>query len=121
MVQRLISLKWLESDASRAEAAPGEMLNADGTPAWFMTDGGKLSVIDEGCAQVNPKRLCEFLIEECVRRGVKIHVGCTARVDGNKVLVGGDEEFELECDNLVVAAGAWTPIVSSATSMPIWR
>ena len=45
-------------------------------PAWLVKrEGDKLEVIakDETVAQVDPKRLCEFLLGECKERGVVVH------------------------------------------------
>lgn len=127
---------WLESGSSRSEAARtgtdgqeshptegarrNEMLNDDGTPAWFTKQkGGTLDIIDDqdGCAQVVPRQLCEWLIETCQKRGVQIHTKCEAsgiikspdgKIAGVKVLKDC-EVFEKHCENIVIAAGPWTP------------
>lgn len=131
--------EWLEEGTSRAGVAgPGaedqlptgdgaqrqEMLNADGTPAWFAPQkDGTLDIISspDGCAQIEPKRLCRWLIKKCEERGVKIHTKCTAtnivkgpdgKVSGLKVR----KDFEIydkHCKNIVITAGAWTPQVFS--------
>lgn len=122
---------WLESGLSRSDAAPSteghgegaqcnEMLNDDGTPAWFTKQkNGTLDVIDDqdGCAQVVPRQLCEWLITSCKKGGVQIHTGCEATgifksSDGKVagVRVSKDcEIYEKHCKNIVIAAGAWTP------------
>ena len=126
---------WLQTGASRADAATiasengqargegaerNEVLNDDGTPAWFTKQkNGTLEVIDDqgGCAQVVPRQLCEFLLQACEARGVKIHTGCEAtgifrqkdgKIGGIKVKKDC-EIFEKHCNNIVLAAGAWTP------------
>ena len=47
-----------------------------GTPQ----EGGTLEMISgpEGCAQVEPRELCEFLLEECKGRGVEVHLSTKA-------------------------------------------
>lgn len=131
--------EWLQEGTSRAGVAGlgdeeqlptgegaqrQEMLNPDGTPAWFAPQkDGTLDVISspDGCAQVEPRRLCRWLIKECEARGVKIHTKCTAtnivkgpdgKIMGLKVRKD-TEIYEKHCKNIVIAAGAWTPRVYS--------
>ena len=117
---RALNKNWLEDGTSRADAAPQEMLHSDGTPAWFTKQpGGSLEMIDDGCAQINPKQLCEFLIKECESAGVRIHTSCEAvelhKNDEGKICgikIRKDTEiFEKHCSNIVICAGAWTPNV----------
>ncbi|KAK5954945.1 hypothetical protein OHC33_003624 [Knufia fluminis] len=132
---------WLLEGTSRANVAPtngngeqavptgdgaarDETLNADGSPAWFTKQkGGTLDVIDDegGCAQIEPKQLCQWLIEQCEANGVKIHTNCVAtsvvkdedgKVTGLKVKKD-TEIYDKHCKNIVLAAGAWTPRVFS--------
>lgn len=131
--------EWLEEGTSRAgvagsgdaeqlptgdDAKRQEMLNPDGTPAWFVTQkNGSLEVISspDGCAQVEPRRLCQWLIDQCQERGVKIHTKCTATnivkgPDGkiSSLKVRKDTEiYDKHCKNIVITAGAWTPQVFS--------
>jgi len=99
-----------------------EMLNVDGTPAWFTKQiGGTLELLDGegGCAQLEPRYLCQWLIEECKANGIKIHMNCVAthvikgedgKVKGLKVKKD-TEIFDKHCKNIVISAGAWTPRV----------
>lgn len=130
---------WLEKGKSRAEVAGSnngdevptedgarrdEMLNEDGTPAWISPQkNGTLEMISssDGCAQVEPKQLCQWLLKECEDRGVKIHTKCTAtnivkgpdgKVSGLKVRKD-TEIYDKHCKNIVITAGAWTPLVFS--------
>lgn len=97
-----------------------EALNDDGTPAWFTQQkDDTLEVLDDegNCAQIVPRRLCEWLIAECQDRGIKLHVlseavnvfkdeeGCVAGVKVKKDL----EIYEKHAKNIVIAAGAWAP------------
>ncbi|KAI1615990.1 D-amino-acid dehydrogenase [Exophiala viscosa] len=124
---------WLLEGTSRAAAvgrraeghvsAPGEQVNDDGTPAWMVTqDGASWNVVSgaEDCAQVEPRRLCEFLVEECRRRGVEMHLSTRATgviTTGDGKIVGVETEStdqesgvrSLRCSDIVVAAGCWTP------------
>lgn len=131
--------EWLEEGASRSDvartsaddqqqlptgegAARNEMLNDDGTPAWFTRQkDGTLEILDaEGsCAQIEPRRFCEWLLKEVEAKGVKIHTQCVAtgifkneegKVGGVKVRKD-TEIYEKHAKNVVVAAGAWTPQV----------
>ena len=66
---------WLREGTSRATAAVPQFAEGDG-PAWLTKqDGVSLEVISSGdtAAQVDPKRLCEFLLKQCQDRGVKLH------------------------------------------------
>lgn len=120
---------WLVQGTTRAGAAPTgdgaereEMLNADGTPAWFTKQkGGTLELIDGegGCAQLEPKQLCQWLMAECKNKGVKIHTNCVAthitkgedgKVTGLK-MNKDNETYDKHCKNILIAAGAWTPRV----------
>lgn len=130
---------WLLDGTSRAEVAIADgVKNEDGIPAWLTKqDGGSLDVISgkDGCAQVDPRRLCEFLMESCQARGVQVHYPAQVvsvnkdeegSVLGVKLISGGDDvPKELACKNIVIASGAWTPAVfkklfpNSTISIPI--
>lgn len=101
-----------------------EMLNKDGTPAWFSPQkNGTLEEISPrgSCAQIEPKRLCRWLLRKCQEQGVRVHTKCTVTaitkgVDGkvSGLKVRKDLEiYEKNCQNIVIAAGAWTPQVFS--------
>ncbi|GIZ45964.1 hypothetical protein CKM354_000910900 [Cercospora kikuchii] len=121
--------KWLEQGGSRAEVAAGERVEhyADGEgPGWMRrTRGGKVEVLSEegGMAQVDPKRLCRFLLEKCLERGVKLHQPAQAKGieredDGRLAAVVIDnaaagEELSIPCTRLLITAGAWTSHVFS--------
>jgi glycine/D-amino acid oxidase-like deaminating enzyme len=127
---------WLLAGTSRANAvgrkvaghvnAPGEAVNADGTPAWISKQekaSWKPIAGVEDCGQVEPRRLCEFLLEKCMERGVKIllgkrAVGVKKKRDGGiegvmveDVGTGKKEEQFTKCTDIVIAAGCWTPRV----------
>jgi glycine/D-amino acid oxidase-like deaminating enzyme len=114
---------WLLNGTSRAEVSAGkDLANDDGSPAWLTRQkGGSLDAIssEDGCAQVDPLRLCEFMLEACQERGVQIHhpaqvislnkddAGTVVGV--NLVSDGGNVPGEITCMNVVLASGAWTP------------
>jgi len=127
---------WLLAGTSRAQAAAGrrtyghvsgpeEAVNEDGTPAWITPQvGASWGIVSsvEDCAQVEPRRLCEFLLSECRRMGVRFHLGTRAtRVEGNASGEGSILELEaneegtgpdvLHCSDIIIAAGCWTPRV----------
>ncbi|KAK4890181.1 hypothetical protein LTR27_011063 [Elasticomyces elasticus] len=127
---------WLLAGTSRAQAAgrrreygnvsaPGEAVNENGTPAWMAPQTGAswdpIAGIDD-CAQVEPRKLCEFLLAECEKRGVsvdlntratKVAKGTTGRasVVELEATTGSSRPTSLSCSNIVVAAGCWTPRV----------
>jgi glycine/D-amino acid oxidase-like deaminating enzyme len=113
---------WLRDGTSRADAAPVILDSSSAKrPAWLRrVDGDHLELIgDEGTtAQVDPLLLCQFLMGECVRRGVRLHhpakpVSVRTGRDGELVGVRivdtrSAVETELSCAKVIVAAGAWT-------------
>ncbi|KAJ5950001.1 FAD dependent oxidoreductase [Penicillium verhagenii] len=115
---------WVHEDTSRAETAAAiQPIPAD-WPAWLTKQqGGILERISEGetVAQVDPLRLCHFLINEAVSRGVKIHSPAKATAivkDGSQNITGvkvldleSKDEFMIPCTDLVLSVGAWTPHV----------
>jgi glycine/D-amino acid oxidase-like deaminating enzyme len=130
---------WLLDGTSRAEVASGNhLINEDGSPAWLTKQkGGSVDLIssEEGCAQVDPYRLCDFMMEACRARGIQLHhpaqvVSLKKDEDGSILEVklmsnGGNVPGEIACKNLVIAAGAWTPAIfkhlfpKSTISIPI--
>lgn len=132
---------WLIEGTSRAEVVQveehGPPLHDDGSPAVFTPQaGGTLETIagPEECAQVEPKELCEFLLEECKKNGVQVHLAAKAdgiETDADGILKGvklkseHDSNKTINCDKIVISAGAWTPRVfkslfpQSKTRIPI--
>ncbi|KAK5941250.1 hypothetical protein PMZ80_006527 [Knufia obscura] len=126
---------WLLAGTSRAQAAgrqayghvsaPEEKVNEDGTPAWMTPQSGaSWNVVAgvEDCAQVEPRKLCEFLLSEIQRRGVQLHlstraIGVTTNANGKisalrlEATNGLTEPTVLSCSDIVLAAGCWTPRV----------
>jgi glycine/D-amino acid oxidase-like deaminating enzyme len=117
---------WLMEGTSRANvsAAAGEggMPREDGVPGWLTGQKrGTLETIGstDGCAQVEPRQLCEFLMEKCRERGVQLYMsmrttGVVKGEDGtlNGVVVqhdGTNRPATIECNSIIFAAGAWTP------------
>ncbi|KAK4155150.1 FAD dependent oxidoreductase [Chaetomidium leptoderma] len=116
---------WLRHGASRADAAPVVLDSLSGkSPAWLRRlEGDHIELIsDEGStAQVDPLLLCQFLLRECVERGVRLHHPAkpvSVSTDGKGELVGvriantrssaASEEEELPCARLIITAGSWT-------------
>jgi glycine/D-amino acid oxidase-like deaminating enzyme len=114
---------WITDGTSRARVAPATIsaVNPDGSPAvWTPQPGGTLDPMSspDDCAQIEPRELCEFLLGECRARGVQLHLGTQATgiatdeagaFAGVKVVSTDGRERGIECKNLIVAAGAWTP------------
>ncbi|KAK3311390.1 FAD dependent oxidoreductase [Chaetomium strumarium] len=113
---------WLRDGTSRADAAPVVLDSSSGkTPTWLRrVDGDHIELIsdEDTTAQVDPLLLCQFLLQECVKRGVKLHhpakpvsVGtggkgalAAVRIVDTKT----SAETTLECTRLIITAGAWT-------------
>lgn len=66
---------WLRDGSCRAVAAGTQDVGAGEGPDWLKREAGTLEGISEEgtVAQVDPKRLCQFLLEECLSRGVVLH------------------------------------------------
>ncbi|KAL2263636.1 hypothetical protein VTK26DRAFT_5899 [Humicola hyalothermophila] len=113
---------WLRDGTSRADAAPVALdSRAEKAPAWLRrVEGDHVELIsDEGTtAQVDPLLLCQFLLGECLKRGVKLHHPAKAvsvSLDENGELTGvrivetkAATERKLSCARLVITAGSWT-------------
>ncbi|KAK4125036.1 nucleotide-binding domain-containing protein [Parathielavia appendiculata] len=113
---------WLRDGTSRADAAPAVLDSLSGkTPAWLRrVDGDHMELIsDEGTtAQVDPLLLCRFLLQECVKRGVRLHhpakpisvvTNEQGEVSGLRIAVfESSAETELPCARLIITAGSWT-------------
>ncbi|KAL0468650.1 FAD dependent oxidoreductase [Neurospora intermedia] len=122
---------WLRSGTSRAEAALGDNKEKvpvvsvedlkEKTPTWLRRrEGDDVEVIGgEGdTAQLEPERLCRFLLGEAEGRGVKVSKGTEAVEvlrDGEGVIRGvrlkdvmTGEEREVKCSRIIITAGCWS-------------
>lgn len=112
---------WLGEGTSRVKAAKRIAENDDTKPVWLAPRHGRPDIIDkgDGTAQVDPYELCQFLLSECKNRGVRVHQPAEATSitrDSSGALVSvrikstnTSEEYDVPCNHLVIAAGAWTP------------
>ncbi|KAL1304290.1 hypothetical protein AAFC00_000695 [Neodothiora populina] len=134
---------WLLHGASRAEVAKQHLsgvigkpiksrnnadplVRNDGTPVWANVPAQavfeKISSAS-GCAQVEPRELCEWLLHQCHSRGVQIYLstkvlGLVEESNGKvKALAvqrevnGSVNRTTLSCKDVVIAAGCWSPRV----------
>lgn len=111
---------WLGEGTSRAKAAKRIAENDDTRPVWLAPKHGRPDIIDkgDGTAQVDPYKLCQFLLSECKNRGVEVHQPAKATKvtrDSSGALSSihirlpqFSEEYDIPCSRLVLAAGAWT-------------
>ncbi|KAK2783172.1 hypothetical protein FQN52_000386 [Onygenales sp. PD_12] len=118
---------WLRKGASRAEVAVraderrGD--EPDPSPEWLTRQAGgvveRISDVD-GTAQLDPQRLCKFLLARCIENGVQIHspsrtISLTKDPSSNALKgvklqhLQTNHESTIPCTNLIFAAGAWTP------------
>lgn len=83
----------------------------------------------------DPRRLCQFLLYKCQSRGVKIHhpakavsVGSDDRDAISSICIQNlktNEQFDISCTRLLIAAGVWSPQVfkmlfpTSKTKIPV--
>lgn len=102
-------------------------------PAWLTRyEGDELEMMSKGdtTAQVEPRRLCQWLLDKCVERGVRVHQPArvvSVHTDSNdeiasvKIRSLKDEvEFDIPCTKVAITAGPWTPKVFS-TLFPLAR
>lgn len=122
---------WLLEGTSRARSAV--ILRADTNPAWLAGSGyGEVISRPDTTAQIDPLQLCQFLLKQCIARGVLFHQPAKAtRVKSdNGVLTGvyisesGAEKLVL-CQKILIASGVWSPVIFDklfpfkSTSLPI--
>lgn len=125
--------------AATAAAARNEIV-----PPWLRrTPGDSISLIGEvgSTAQLNPLRLCQFLLEECLQQGVQLHHPAKAiavmkdtRNELSSVTIAditttntttSSTETDMPCTKLIIAAGAWSSQVfaelfpMSSSELPI--
>ncbi|KAE8377068.1 FAD dependent oxidoreductase [Aspergillus bertholletiae] len=129
---------WIDRGASRAETASGSTLTTRlGAPAWLtVRPGVKVERIsDVDTAQVDPLKLCRFLMDTATSRGVELHHPAQATslvTDENGSITGvrivnlaSREESTIPCTHLVICAGAWTSRIfgdlfpSARASIPV--
>ncbi|KAK7734747.1 hypothetical protein SLS53_007853 [Cytospora paraplurivora] len=150
---------WLRHGTSRADAAGGgggasstarHDDDGDGggdaatlVPPWLRPGkGASVKAIGdaETTAQLDPRRLCRFLLDECLARGVRLHHPARATAvltgpgrDGSELLsgvtiagaAGAPAGADVPCARLIIAAGPWSPQVftelfpASRTRLPV--
>lgn len=133
---------WLWTGASRASVVEEEQGQGQGqgqeqeqgqdpatttattpgiVPAWLRRNkGDSIHLIgdDKTTAQLDPARLCQFLLDECVRQGVHLHHPARAvavmtdiRNELSSVRIedtASATETDIPCTRLIIAAGAWS-------------
>jgi len=125
---------WLREGISRSTAAARSSEAIGDGPTWLRRRA-ELDVMSDGSttAQVDPLRLCHFLMESCLSRGVHLHqaarpfsvtrssCGALSAI----TVVDTQKTSTIPCDHLVIAAGAWSSQVyhnlfpKSKTRIPI--
>ncbi|TGO54744.1 hypothetical protein BOTNAR_0260g00190 [Botryotinia narcissicola] len=125
---------WLRVGGSRAETAGGndrvgvkEAASIAGEwPKWFKKNEGDEieSISKEGStAQVDPLKLCQFLLASCLERGVQLHHPAKAlsvhqdmrsEISSIRILnTSTNIESDVPCTKILIAAGCWSPEVFS--------
>lgn len=115
---------WLAEGASRAQAAGlHEYAGQDTGPSWLKRRrGDTVETLSEpgGVAQVDPLRLCQFLLKQSLMKGVRLHHPARAvrvardtegKLSGLRIRHSNGTEFKIPCTRLLITAGAWTPQV----------
>ena len=114
---------WLRDGSSRANTAGVyEFAKGDG-PTWLTRAKGSSQEIisqDESVAQVDPKRLCQFLLGESMARGIKLHHPAKVislskdtrdELASVRIAFADGTETDIPCTRLAITAGPWTPMV----------
>ncbi|KAB5562808.1 FAD dependent oxidoreductase [Coniochaeta sp. 2T2.1] len=127
---------WIWNGTSRADAAANAAGAGEGdvvvtaadnpagkaAPKWLRrVAGDEVEVIGDAgtTAQVDPLRLCRFLLAECLARGVQLHHPATVISVSKDVLRGElssvciadsdkSTEVDVPCTRVIIAAGAWS-------------
>lgn len=118
---------WLRQGTSRSTSAPVDAAlppsKKTRTPVWLQRKQGDQVMVlaDDGTtAQIEPAPFCQFLLDTCRARGVRLHQrarvtavrrDATGRLSSVTVEEHGGERTVLPCARLVITAGAWTPRV----------
>ncbi|PMD14195.1 FAD dependent oxidoreductase-like protein [Hyaloscypha hepaticicola] len=103
-----------------------EVFNDENGPTWLKREeGDSMEVIGEegSLAQVDPFRLCKFLLQACLSRGVQLHHPARAislgkdmrdELSSIKILnTSTNAVSEMPCTRLLISTGAWSPQVFS--------
>lgn len=125
---------WLFEGTSRAQSAVSLAIRAaDANPAWLASsEHGEVISGSDTTAQLDPLQLCQFLLKQCIARGVLFHQPAKAtRIKSNNgVLTGiyisesGTEKL-IPCQKILIASGVWSPAVfdklfpSASINLPI--
>ncbi|ROV98703.1 hypothetical protein VMCG_06825 [Cytospora schulzeri] len=127
---------WLQQGTSRANSATGSTTKGNGggdddddgldalVPPWLRRGkGASIKPIGDASttAQLDPRLLCRFLLDECLGRGVRLHhparavaVMSDVRDELSSVTIAdttSSTETDVPCTRLIITAGAWSPQV----------
>jgi glycine/D-amino acid oxidase-like deaminating enzyme len=114
---------WLRDGSSRANAAGSYQFSEGDGPAWLTrAKGSNLEIIsqDGSVAQVDPKRLCQFLLGASMARGINLHHPAKVisiskdtrdELAAVRIAFADGVETDIPCTRLVITAGPWTPTV----------
>ncbi|KAJ9134518.1 FAD dependent oxidoreductase [Coniochaeta hoffmannii] len=120
---------WLREGTSRADVAAAVAADdLEGkAPKWLRrVAGDEVEVIGDhdSTAQVDPLALCQFLLGECLGRGVQLHHPATAisiakdvRDELSSVCIADTKsstEVDVPATRVIIAAGAWSGQVFSS-------
>lgn len=111
--------------SSQARTTELQASRAAAGPAWLIGSHEHLNVVgNEGTiAQIEPRRLCQFLLSSCLSKGVRlhhpaeiisIHRDSFGSLSGVVISYENSAEVVIPCTHLLLAAGAWTPKVFSS-------
>ena len=118
---------WSSNGGSHAQDAPRGIGNDDAVqgPAWLSQRPGDQTenLGEEGSvAQVDPLRLSQFLLQQSIGKGVRLHQPAKAvrvskndagEMSGIRVRHSNGTDHRIPCTRLLITAGAWTPRVFS--------
>ncbi|EXJ90891.1 hypothetical protein A1O1_03997 [Capronia coronata CBS 617.96] len=125
-VARTYVSRSLANSGSDKNVKRDSLLRPDGSPLWTnIPAGGVLEKISSpsGCAQVEPRQLCEWLLQRCEERGVEVHLGTKTvafakdsqgsivglHVQKHSAKTGQPIPEIIPCKDVVISGGCWTP------------
>lgn len=115
----------LANGGSRADGAAMHEYSDGMGPSWLTRrQGDSFTMLSEqgGVAQVDPLRLCQWLLRENLRKGVRLHHPAKAirvsqdedgKLNALRIQYASGPEHRIPCTRLLLTAGAWTPTVFS--------
>ncbi|KAF2843443.1 FAD dependent oxidoreductase-like protein superfamily [Patellaria atrata CBS 101060] len=116
---------WLRAEPTRTLPESGHEQQSGKGPVWLTKrKGSSIEVISghDSTGQIDPLRLCRFLLKHCKDRGVQVHHPAKAisvlkdsknQLASIRIVRDDGSEADIPCARILIASGAWSPKVFS--------